>query len=146
MICKCSTISCRDADTVMDAVDFVLQNFTEMNKLWVRMQHQVCWTSVNFFACSHIWTSMARDKLHAIEVKWILRAWFLAMQVFWNFWIIHSLWRSWVEAFNWNFWSAGTSSDKREAGKGKKRASWSCNILIWSYQQNDVCNTFWWSK
>jgi len=25
----------------MDAVEFVLQNFTEMNKLWVRMQHQV---------------------------------------------------------------------------------------------------------
>lgn len=32
---------CRDADTVRDAVEFVLQNFTEMNKLWVRMQHQV---------------------------------------------------------------------------------------------------------
>ncbi|CAH9120561.1 unnamed protein product [Cuscuta epithymum] len=30
-----------EGDTVMDAVDFVLQNFTEMNKLWVRMQHQV---------------------------------------------------------------------------------------------------------
>ncbi|KAH9693458.1 vacuolar protein sorting-associated protein 35B [Citrus sinensis] len=30
----------RDAETVMDAVEFVLQNFTEMNKLWVRMQHQ----------------------------------------------------------------------------------------------------------
>ncbi|KAL6995863.1 Vacuolar protein sorting-associated protein 35B [Sarracenia purpurea var. burkii] len=29
-----------DADTVMDAVEFVLQNFTEMNKLWVRMQLQ----------------------------------------------------------------------------------------------------------
>ncbi|KAM5546825.1 vacuolar protein sorting-associated protein 35A [Rosa sericea] len=29
-----------DADTVRDAVEFVLQNFTEMNKLWVRMQHQ----------------------------------------------------------------------------------------------------------
>ncbi|KAF7828980.1 vacuolar protein sorting-associated protein 35A-like [Senna tora] len=29
-----------DANTVMDAVEFVLQNFTEMNKLWVRMQHQ----------------------------------------------------------------------------------------------------------
>ncbi|KAL8134817.1 vacuolar protein sorting-associated protein 35A-like [Apium graveolens] len=29
-----------DADTVSDAVEFVLQNFTEMNKLWVRMQHQ----------------------------------------------------------------------------------------------------------
>uniref|UniRef100_A0A6N2KPL5 Vacuolar protein sorting-associated protein 35 n=1 Tax=Salix viminalis TaxID=40686 RepID=A0A6N2KPL5_SALVM len=27
-------------DTVMVAVEFVLQNFTEMNKLWVRMQHQ----------------------------------------------------------------------------------------------------------
>ncbi|CAL5326506.1 unnamed protein product [Camellia sinensis] len=31
-----------DADTVMDAVEFVLQNFTEMNKLWVRMQYQTC--------------------------------------------------------------------------------------------------------
>ncbi|KAK8512572.1 hypothetical protein V6N13_082886 [Hibiscus sabdariffa] len=29
-----------DADTVIDAVEFVLQNFNEMNKLWVRMQHQ----------------------------------------------------------------------------------------------------------
>ncbi|OIW11038.1 hypothetical protein TanjilG_22845 [Lupinus angustifolius] len=29
-----------DSDTVADAVEFVLQNFTEMNKLWVRMQHQ----------------------------------------------------------------------------------------------------------
>ncbi|KAG6776595.1 hypothetical protein POTOM_020116 [Populus tomentosa] len=28
-------------DTAMDAVEFVLQNFTEMNKLWVRMQHQL---------------------------------------------------------------------------------------------------------
>ena len=32
---------CRDADSMLDAVDFVLQNFTEMNKLWVRMQYQV---------------------------------------------------------------------------------------------------------
>lgn len=31
----------RDAENVNDAVEFVLQNFTEMNKLWVRMQHQV---------------------------------------------------------------------------------------------------------
>ncbi|XP_021668079.2 vacuolar protein sorting-associated protein 35B isoform X2 [Hevea brasiliensis] len=29
-----------DADTAMDAVEFVLQNFIEMNKLWVRMQYQ----------------------------------------------------------------------------------------------------------
>uniref|UniRef100_A0A0D3AQW8 Vacuolar protein sorting-associated protein 35 n=1 Tax=Brassica oleracea var. oleracea TaxID=109376 RepID=A0A0D3AQW8_BRAOL len=29
-----------DANTVMDAVEFVLQNFTEINKLWVRIQHQ----------------------------------------------------------------------------------------------------------
>ncbi|XP_020578651.1 vacuolar protein sorting-associated protein 35B-like isoform X2 [Phalaenopsis equestris] len=30
----------RDGDSFIDAVEFVLQNFTEMNKLWVRMQHQ----------------------------------------------------------------------------------------------------------
>ncbi|XP_061363702.1 vacuolar protein sorting-associated protein 35B-like [Gastrolobium bilobum] len=29
-----------DSNSVMDAVEFVLQNFTEMNKLWVRLQHQ----------------------------------------------------------------------------------------------------------
>ncbi|KAL3640997.1 Vacuolar protein sorting-associated protein 35B [Castilleja foliolosa] len=29
-----------EGDTAMDAVEFVLQNFTEMNKLWVRMQHK----------------------------------------------------------------------------------------------------------
>ncbi|KAK2982274.1 hypothetical protein RJ640_020826 [Escallonia rubra] len=29
-----------DGDTVNDAVEFVLQNFAEMNKLWVRMQNQ----------------------------------------------------------------------------------------------------------
>ncbi|KAK6924522.1 Vacuolar protein sorting-associated protein 35 [Dillenia turbinata] len=29
-----------DPDIVTDAVEFVLQNFTEMNKLWVRMHHQ----------------------------------------------------------------------------------------------------------
>ncbi|RZR84758.1 hypothetical protein BHM03_00011629 [Ensete ventricosum] len=31
----------RGANTVNDAIEFVLQNFTEMNKLWVRMQYQV---------------------------------------------------------------------------------------------------------
>lgn len=30
----------REGGTVDDAVDFVLQNFAEMNRLWVRMQHQ----------------------------------------------------------------------------------------------------------
>ncbi|KAL4585139.1 hypothetical protein LXL04_009754 [Taraxacum kok-saghyz] len=29
-----------DEDTVMDAVEFVLQNFSEMNKLWVWMEVQ----------------------------------------------------------------------------------------------------------
>ena len=42
-------LSCRDANTVMDAVEFVLQNFTEMNKLWVRIQHQV-----NFSSCEEL--------------------------------------------------------------------------------------------
>ena len=43
---------CRDADSVVDAVEFVLQNFTEMNKLWVRLQHQVRWTSTNPYLLS----------------------------------------------------------------------------------------------
>lgn len=30
----------RDGGNIHDAVEFVLQNFTEMNKLWVRMQQQ----------------------------------------------------------------------------------------------------------
>lgn len=36
-------LSCRESKDVMVAVEFVLQNFTEMNKLWVRLQlqHQV---------------------------------------------------------------------------------------------------------
>jgi len=41
----------RDGDTVMDAVEFVLQNFAEMNKLWVRMQHQVCENISGAFIC-----------------------------------------------------------------------------------------------
>lgn len=40
-ILKGDTFSCRDADSVMDSVEFLLQNFTEMNKLWVRLQYQV---------------------------------------------------------------------------------------------------------
>ncbi|CAI0435598.1 unnamed protein product [Linum tenue] len=31
----------REGSTVMDAIEFVLQNFVEMNKLWVRLHHQV---------------------------------------------------------------------------------------------------------
>ncbi|RYR51166.1 hypothetical protein Ahy_A06g026210 isoform A [Arachis hypogaea] len=30
-----------DSGNVMDAVEFILQNFMEMNKLWVRLQHQL---------------------------------------------------------------------------------------------------------
>lgn len=57
---------CRDADTVADAVEFVLQNFTEMNKLWVRMQHQVGWivsTSLQH-SCSdmHVVSIVARHE------------------------------------------------------------------------------------
>ncbi|CAL5383437.1 unnamed protein product [Camellia sinensis] len=37
-----------DAETIMDAVEFVLQNFIEMNKLWVRMQLQ-CYRSCDTF-------------------------------------------------------------------------------------------------
>ncbi len=31
---------CRAGGDVNDSISFILQNFTEMNKLWVRMQHQ----------------------------------------------------------------------------------------------------------
>ena len=29
-----------ESGDVNDSIDFILQNFTEMNKLWVRLQHQ----------------------------------------------------------------------------------------------------------
>ena len=29
-----------DGGSISDAIEFLLVNFTEMNKLWVRMQHQ----------------------------------------------------------------------------------------------------------
>lgn len=35
----CSSDNERDG-LVADSIDFILQNFSEMNKLWVRMQHQ----------------------------------------------------------------------------------------------------------
>ncbi len=35
--CSCFVFA---GGNVHDALDFLLQNFTEMNKLWVRMQHQ----------------------------------------------------------------------------------------------------------
>ena len=34
------THTCRASGTVKDSIHFILQNFAEMNKLWVRMQHQ----------------------------------------------------------------------------------------------------------
>jgi vacuolar protein sorting-associated protein 35 len=34
----CLLDACRGS--VADSIEFILQNFTEMNKLWVRMQHQ----------------------------------------------------------------------------------------------------------
>lgn len=37
----------REGGNVTDAVEFVLQNFTEMNKLWVRMQHQVSFLAID---------------------------------------------------------------------------------------------------
>ncbi|KAK9151339.1 hypothetical protein Syun_009648 [Stephania yunnanensis] len=41
-LCRMTTykIKYKGLNTVTDVVEFVLQNFTEMNKLWVRMQHQ----------------------------------------------------------------------------------------------------------
>ena len=36
-----SGINAESAGNVQDSIDFILTNFAEMNKLWVRMQHQV---------------------------------------------------------------------------------------------------------
>ena len=36
----CAVVVSRDGGTVQNSIDFVLQNFSEMNKLWVRMQFQ----------------------------------------------------------------------------------------------------------
>lgn len=38
--------------TTTDAIEFLLQNFAEMNKLWVRMQHQVRWSAPDL-TCVH---------------------------------------------------------------------------------------------
>eukprot|EP00965_Chrysotila_dentata_P190266 6173767-Pleurochrysis_carterae.AAC.1 len=35
-----TSVACSSGGAVADAVSFVLTNFGEMNKLWVRMQHQ----------------------------------------------------------------------------------------------------------
>lgn len=36
----CVCYRAEESGTVMDSVDFIQLNFAEMNKLWVRMQHQ----------------------------------------------------------------------------------------------------------
>ena len=49
---------------VHDALDFLLQNFTEMNKLWVRMQHQVrCPQSSSTTCCGACSAAAAKLKL-----------------------------------------------------------------------------------
>lgn len=124
----------------MDAVEFVLQNFTEMNKLWVRMHYQVWHVPVGsyyyvFDMYSTIGLACHTGKTNH-ESMIFGHAGVLVLV------IIHTLWWSSVKAFNWAFWSAGTWSGKREAGKGKKRAPWSCNsddpylllkTLYWMY-------------
>ena len=37
----------RQGGNVEDCIEFILQNFVEMNKLWVRMQHQNIMTDVS---------------------------------------------------------------------------------------------------
>lgn len=79
--------SCRDANTVMDAVEFVLQNFTEMNKLWVRIQHQVNFRSMKswWYLDTHSTSALACLWL---KHKWTMKSRLLVMQVVWCLWII----------------------------------------------------------
>jgi len=39
-VCMCVCGSDSDVGSVKDSIDFIQLNFAEMNKLWVRMQHQ----------------------------------------------------------------------------------------------------------
>jgi len=39
-VCLCVYSSDTDVGSVKDSIDFIQLNFAEMNKLWVRMQHQ----------------------------------------------------------------------------------------------------------
>jgi hypothetical protein len=39
-VCACGLRSESETGTVGDSIDFIHLNFSEMNKLWVRMQHQ----------------------------------------------------------------------------------------------------------
>jgi len=39
-LCVCVWRSDTDVGSVKDSIDFIQLNFAEMNKLWVRMQHQ----------------------------------------------------------------------------------------------------------
>ena len=39
-VINCVVSSGSDSGTVQDTIDFINLNFSEMNKLWVRMQHQ----------------------------------------------------------------------------------------------------------
>ena len=41
-----------EGGSVVDATEFLLSNFTEMNKLWVRMQHQVSARSPCTIVCA----------------------------------------------------------------------------------------------
>jgi len=58
----------RDADTVIDAVEFVLLNFTEMNKLWVRMQHQVSYDLRLLYTLLLILETSLPECLHFMEI------------------------------------------------------------------------------
>jgi len=40
VLCVCVWDSDTDVGSVKDSIDFIQLNFAEMNKLWVRMQHQ----------------------------------------------------------------------------------------------------------
>jgi vacuolar protein sorting-associated protein 35 len=57
-----------DADTVIDAVEFVLLNFTEMNKLWVRMQHQVSYDLRLLYTLLLILETSLPECLHFMEI------------------------------------------------------------------------------
>jgi hypothetical protein len=92
----------REGGSVMDAVEFVLQNFTEMNKLWVRMQHQV--ESFPYLSALNCLQSCVCRPCHSTRM---MLAWVLTKE----------------SALSYQF-PAGTCAGQGKTREGKERTSW----------------------
>jgi hypothetical protein len=61
-------------ENINDAVEFVLQNFIEMNKLWVRMQHQVCCRLVTYVRICLCFLNLYHAFYHSTLVTEVIKS------------------------------------------------------------------------